>query len=189
MLNTNLQVIKGENNIMKKTTILVTLLSFIAILVCIICDLAISSRFTWSIITTSSIIFAWLVLVPIIMLGKKGISRSLAMLSILVIPYLYILSISIKENAIFTIGVAMSIIAIIYAWCIFWIFKLLQRRKIKAIGIALLSSIPFYLMVNIVLFKMISEPIIDIWDILSMVIIIIFASILFIYDYINNKGN
>ncbi len=174
---------------MKKTTILITLLLLIAISVCIICDLAISGRFTWSIITTSSIILVWLVLLPIVMLGKKGISTSLGMLSIFIIPYLYILSILIKENEIFTIGVVMSIIAIIYLWCIFWIFKLLQRRKIKAAGITLLLSIPFCLIVNVTLFKMISEPIIDIWDILSMVIIIIFASVLFIYDYINNKGN
>lgn len=51
----------------------------------------------------------------------------------------------------------------------------------------LLSSIPFYLMVNVTLSKMILEPIIDIWDILSMLIIIIFASVLFRYDYIKNK--
>ena len=180
---------ENENKIMKNTTIsiLVTALSLIAILVCIICDLAIFGKFTWSIITTSSIIFFWLVLIPMIKLGKKGINRSLAILSILIIPYLYVLSISIKENTIFTIGVAMSIIAIIYVWCIFWIFKLLQKRKIKAIGITLLLSIPFYLIVNIILSKKTLEPIIDIWDILSMFIIVIFASILFIYDYINNK--
>lgn len=172
----------------KIISILVNSLSFIAILVCIICDLAISSKFTWSIITTSSIMFAWLFLIPIIKLGKKGISISLITLSIFIIPYLYILSIAIKENAIFTIGITMSIISIIYVWCVFWIFKLLQRRTIKAIGFSLLLSIPFYLIVNIILSKIILEPIIDIWDILSMLIIIIFISILFIYDYISNKA-
>lgn len=180
---------ENENNIINNITIsiLVTVLSLIAILVCIICDLTIFGKFTWSVITTSSIIFVWLVLIPMIKLGRKGINRSLAILSVLIIPYLYVLSISIKENMIFTIGVAMSIIAIIYVWCIFWIFKRLQKRKIKAIGIILLLSIPFYLIANIILSKKILEPIIDIWDILSMFIIIIFASILFIYNYINHK--
>lgn len=174
---------------MKNTiiSILVTLISFIAILVCIICDLAILGRFTWSIITTSSTMFAWLVLIPMIKKGKKGISISLMALSIFIIPYLYILSITIKENAIFKIGTSMSIITIVYVWCIFWIFKLLKRRKIKAIGITLLLSMPFYLIINIILSKMILEPIIDMWDILSMFIIIAFASIFFIYDYIKNK--
>ena len=66
---------ENENKIMKNTTIsiLVTALSLIAILVCIICDLAIFGKFTWSIITTSSIIFFWLVLIPMIKLGKRGI--------------------------------------------------------------------------------------------------------------------
>lgn len=181
---------KNENSIIKNKTIsiLVTSLLFIAILVCIICDLAILGKLTWSKITTSSIMFAWLILIPIMTLGKKGISISLAILSVIVIPYLYILSILIKENMIFTIGIAMSIIAIIYAWCIFWIFKLLQKRKNKAMIITLLLSIPVYLIINIILSKMILEPIIDIWDILSIIIIIIFASILFIYDYIKNKN-
>ena len=57
----------------KIVSILITLLSFIAILVCIICNLAILGKFTWSIITTISITFAWLVFIPIIKSGKKGI--------------------------------------------------------------------------------------------------------------------
>lgn len=171
----------------KIISILVTSLSFIAIIVCIICDLAILGEFTWSIITTSSILFFWLFLIPIIKLGKKGISKSLTVLSIFIIPFLYILSISIKENKIFSIGVAMSIIAIVYVWCIFWIFKLFQRRKIKALGMTLLLSIPFYLIANGILSKMILEPKMDIWDILLMTIIITFAIVMFIYDFIYNE--
>ena len=81
-----------ENIIIKNTmiSILITSLSFIAILVCIICDLVILGKLTWSIITTSSIMFAWLVLIPMIKLGKKGISRSIATLSVFIIPYIYI---------------------------------------------------------------------------------------------------
>lgn len=171
----------------KIISILVTSLSFISIVVCIICDLAILGEFTWSIITTSSILFFWLFLIPIIKLGKKGISKSLTVLSVFIIPYLYILSILIKENKIFSIGVAMSIIAIVYVWCIFWIFKLFQRRKIKALGMTLLLSIPFYLIANGILSKMILEPRMDIWDILLMTIIITFAIVMFIYDFIYNE--
>lgn len=63
--------LENGNNVMKNTiiSVLVTTLSFIAILVCSICDLAILGKFTWSIITTSSILFAWLVLIPTIKLG------------------------------------------------------------------------------------------------------------------------
>ncbi|MCI8587315.1 MAG: hypothetical protein HFJ49_01725 [Clostridia bacterium] len=60
---------KNQNNITRNTTI--SILVFIAILVCIICDLAVLGKFTWLIITTSSIMFAWLVLIPTIKLGKK----------------------------------------------------------------------------------------------------------------------
>ena len=53
----------------KKNTIVAVLFSsllFVGLLVCIICDFAISNQFTWSRITTSSIAFAWLVFIPII---------------------------------------------------------------------------------------------------------------------------
>lgn len=79
------------------------------------------------IITTSSIIFAWLVLIPIIKLGKKGITRSLIVLSI-IIPYLYILSISVKEISILSIGTIMSLITIIYMVHI-WNFQTIENKK------------------------------------------------------------
>jgi hypothetical protein len=63
----------------------------------------------------------------------------------------------------------------------------LKTKKIKAIGITFLLSITFGLIINITLSKMILEPIIDIWDILSAFILLILASIFFVCDYSNSK--
>ena len=52
----------------KKNTIVAVLFSsllFVGLLVCVICDFASSNLFTWSRITTSSIVFAWLVFISI----------------------------------------------------------------------------------------------------------------------------
>lgn len=170
-----------------KVFLLFSSLCLIGTMVCAICNLAISKALTWSLIPISCIVFSWIISCPIILFGNQGISKCLLLLSIFIIPFLYILSILINEISIFTIGAMISIISIIYLWCIFGIFKLLKTRKYKALGIAFLSMIPFGLLINSVLFKMILEPIIDKWDILLAFILLIVASIFLIYDYTNNK--
>lgn len=104
------------------------------------------------------------------------------MLSIFVIPYLYILSELVKVKAVFMIGTMMAIISIVYLWIISAIFHRL-RRKLIATGIMFLLTIPFILIINITLSKMISEPIIDMWNVLAAFVLLIAASASFVCDY------
>lgn len=53
-----------------------SLLLFIGIAVCAICDTAISRSFTWSLYPISAIVFTWLVFIPMIKFGKKGDRKS-----------------------------------------------------------------------------------------------------------------
>ena len=68
----------------------------IGILVCCICDVAISGTLTWSLITLSSILITWIASFPVILLGKKGVLVAMVAISILILPFMYILSILIK---------------------------------------------------------------------------------------------
>lgn len=181
---------KDENN-MKKNVIISIIFSailLIGLMVCTICDVAISGNLTWSLIPISSIIFTWVVSFPITILGKKGILGSLMSISIFIIPYLYILSSLIKAKAVFSIGAIMALISIMYMWFIFWIFNRLKIRKLFATGITFLLSIPYMLLINVILSRMISEPIVDVWDILSIFILLIFSFVFFVWDYAKNKG-
>ncbi|NLK95925.1 MAG: DNA-binding protein [Clostridiales bacterium] len=180
---------KDENNITKNMiiSIIFSVTLLIGIIVCAICDIAISGDLTWSLISNSSIIFTWVVSFPIIISGKKGILGSLISISIFVIPYLYILSDLVKVNAVFLVGSVMAIILIVFLWLIFVIFDRLRARKLVATGITFLLSIPFMLIINIILSRMTSEPIIDMWDILSAFILLIFAFMFFVCDYVKNK--
>ena len=135
---------KDENN-MKKNVIISIIFSsvlLIGLIVCAICDIAISGNLTWSLIPISSIIFTWVISFPIIILGKKGVLGSLISLSIFVIPYLYILSDLINAKAVVSLGAIMALIAIVYIWLIFGIFNRLKERKLFAGGITFLLSIP-----------------------------------------------
>lgn len=138
-------------------------------MVCLICDIAISGNLTWSLIPISSIIFAWVILFPSIIFGKKGIVVSLSSLSIFIVPYLFLLSSLIKVNEVFSIGAVIAVVSIIFLWIIIAVFACIGKaRKLVAMGITFLLAIPFMFIINIILSKMIAEPIFDIWDMLFL---------------------
>ena len=114
---------------------------------------------------------------------------SLISFSIFIIPYLFLLSILIKAKEIFSIGVAVAIASTIFLWIIAAVFNRIGKtRKLIALGIVFLLAIPFMLIINIILLKMIAEPILDIWDMLTIFILFILALISFVCDYAKNKG-
>lgn len=182
---------KDENNMTKNImiSILFSVICFIGIMVCLICNFAISGKFTWSFIPVSSIIFAWVISFPSIILGKRGIRVSLISLSVFVIPYLFLLSRLIKVNQVFSIGVVMAVAFILFLWIVVAVFvRVGKERKWIALGITFLLTIPFVFIVNIILTNMIAEPIFDLWDMLSVFILLILAFAAFLCDYAQKKG-
>lgn len=157
----------------------ITLLA--GIIICCICDIAISGGLTWSLISGSSIAFAWVVSFPCIRLRKNRIAASLISLSIFVIPYLYLLSCLLKTKEVFSIGAVMSAISIVFLWLIFAVFRCIGKKTSTAVGLSFLLGIPFLFVVNIMLSKMISEPICDAWDIVSMLVLLLSALISFAF--------
>ena len=122
------------------------------------------------------------------MLGKKGVLVAMVAISILILPFMYILSILIKVNEVFSIGAVMSIISLVFLSIIYITYHRLKGRKLLATGITLLLAIPFTILINSTLSKMIGEPVIDIWDILSVFILFILAVAFIIGDYARKKG-
>lgn len=158
------------------------------ILVCCICDIAISGTLTWSLIVLSSVLVTWVASFPVILLGKRGVLVAMIAISIIIVPFMYILSILIKVNEVFSIGAVMSIISLVFLWIIYITYHRLKGRKLLATGITLLLAIPFTILINSTLSKMIGEPVIDIWDILSVFILFILAVAFIIGDYARKKG-
>ena len=181
---------KDENNMNKNTiiSIIYTITMVIGILVCCIYDVAISGTLTWSLITLSSILITWIASFPVILLGKKGVLVAMVAISILILPFMYILSILIKVNEVFNIGAIMSIYTLVFLWIIYILYYRLKERKLLATGITFLFAIPFTLLINITLSKLIGEPVIDVWDILSVFILLIVSVAFIIVDYARKKG-
>ena len=181
---------KDENNMNKNTIIstIYTIATVIGILVCCICDIAISGTLTWSLIVLSSILVTWIASFPVILLGKKGVLVAMIAISILIVPFMYILSILIKVNEVFSIGTIMSIISLVFLWIVYVLYYRLKKRKLLATGITFLFAIPFTILINSTLSKMIGEPMIDIWDILSVFILLIVAVAFIIGDHARKNG-
>ena len=182
---------KDENNMNKNAIIstIYTIAMIIGIMVCCICDIAISGTLTWSLIVLSSILVTWITSFPVILLGKRGVLVAMIAISIFIVPFMYILSVLIKVNEVFSIGAIMSIISLAFLWIIYALYYRLKERKFLATGITLLFAIPFTLLINSILSKMIGEAVIDIWDILSIFILLIIAVAFIIGDYARRKGH
>ena len=182
---------KDENNMTKNAVIslLFSATLLIGIMVCLICNIAISGNLTWSLIPISSIVFVWVVSFPSIILGKKGMLISLISLSAFVIPYLFLLSRLIKVKEVFSVSVIMAVASILFLWVIAAIWNRVGKtRKLIALGMIFLLAIPFMVIINVILSRMIVEPVLDIWDMLSIFILLILAFISFICDYAKKKG-
>jgi len=182
---------KDENNMTKNAiiSILFSVTLLVGMMVCLICNIAISGNLTWSLIPVSSIIFAWVISFPSIILGKRGIIVSVISLSVFIIPYLFLLSSLIKVKEVFSVGAVLALASIVFLWIIVAFFSRIgKEKKLIALGITFLSAIPFVFIVNVVLSKMIAEPICDVWDMLSIFILLILAFASFICDYAKKKG-
>ena len=176
------KTIKSRTNFIQNIFATVfSILLLLGIIVCAICDIAISGAFTWSLIPISSIVFSWLSFFPAVKYGKRGIAGSLIAISLLIIPFLYVLNGLIDVALLLPIGVRISVISIIYLWVVFALFKTKARRLVCS-AISLLFAIPMCLSINFTLARIIGEPLLDIWDVMSFSIIIAAAAALFVLD-------
>lgn len=181
---------KDENNVKKNViiSILYSAALLTGIMVCFICNLAVSGALTWALIPISSIVLAWIISFPGILLGKRGILISLLALSVFIIPYLYLLGSFIKVREVFSIGTAIAVVSIVFLWIIAAVFiRIGKKRKLIALGITFLSTIPFMIIINVILSRMIEEPVLDVWDMLTVFLLLISAFVSFLCDYAVKK--
>lgn len=168
--------------------IVISVAFLLAIIICSICNVAISGTFTWSLYPIFSIIFAWLIIFPLFQ--YKNICVSLVSFSVLIIPFLFALN-RIIGNAklLMPIGIRASVIMVAYLWSIYILFYIMKTRKWMASAISVLSAIPVSLLMNYVVESFIGKPEMDIGDVISYGILVVGAVILFLVDYFSNHNN
>ena len=162
--------------------------AFLGILTCVICNFAISGGMTWAWIPVSSIIYLWILTVPIILWMKKGVCVSLIFLSVFTIPFLYVLEKTVgMDGQIVPIGARTALIGILYCWIIYILF-LTKLRKYAAAAISVLLGIPVAIGINFVLVKWIAEPVVDLWDIVTYSILAAAAIAIFVWGRMRRQN-
>ena len=167
-----------------------TALLLMGIIVCAIVDTAITNNFTWSLYPVSSIIFAWCVLFPMVHRVRKGIVLSLIILTLLIVPYLFVLdTIAAARGLILKAGSVIAAISVIFLWCLWLIMKCCRQRNLLGIGISVLLAAPASLLINYSLSLTLTPEAgaFDVWDVLNIVLLAASGIGLVCFDLIAKK--
>jgi len=96
-----------------------------AIFVCVLCDYIINESLTWSIFPIGSCVFVWFILLPFMMkIKKRKLLYSLCILSILIIPFLFIIEYaSLVNNWVIPLAIPIVIASLAFLWIAFFLLK------------------------------------------------------------------
>jgi transcriptional regulator with XRE-family HTH domain len=169
--------------------LVVSAISLIAIIICIICNYAIEGGLSWAWYPISSIIFVLMVTMPILLSSKKRIILSITVFSVLIIPFLLAIDkITGLDGLLMPIGLRISLIAILYIWFVYFLFHNNKLCKYVSFAITLFASLPFAWGINMIISGFIGQPVTDIWDVLSYSILAVIGILIFLVGYIKNKS-
>lgn len=176
------------NSIQSISAAVFTIFILIGVSVVSVVNVAVSGTFTWSLIPIISSIFIWLIFFPVIKLGTRGIVCSLGVLSILMIPFLYVLDYAInriteKNYSVFTLGVSIAPLSIVYIWLAYFLFKKYKNRKLFAVACLVLAASPLNFLINCIIAKVEGWPIFSMQNITNTLTTAIAATILFVIEH------
>ena len=117
-----------KNKHLKLLFQLFTLLCFIGIGVCFIVDFFINKKITWAWLLAISIPTMWLIVSPWLIVKKNKFFFWLLALTIVALPYLYLLEkvVAYESGWFLAVSMPVSIITITIIWIVFLIFKYLK---------------------------------------------------------------
>ncbi|WP_049660428.1 helix-turn-helix domain-containing protein [Bacillus sp. FJAT-27231] len=164
----------------------ITVICLLSILVCMICDVAVSGHLTWSRYPVASMIFVWLIIVPLFHFKRNKVRKALFSLSIFITPFLFALNqIMGGTKLLLPLGIPLSLIVVCYIWGIYLLFTTEKMTRWTLASISIVTGIPLGITIDSVISKFVNQPIMDVWDLLSYGMLVIAAMITF---FIGRKG-
>lgn len=162
------------------TKISISVTFLLGMLICMICDMAITGSFTWSLYPITAIPFAWLIIIPLFQFEKNKVRISLVSISIFTIPFLFILNKIIgSAKLMLLLGIPISLITIAYMWGIYFLLSIKRAVKWHMAAISILLGIPVSLLINYIVAKCTNQPVINVWNVMSYGILGVASIVLF----------
>lgn len=130
----------------------ISLIFLISIFICVLCDLLISKTISWSIIPSCSMVLAWFIIIPLIRFEKNKWIISLSCLSLLIMPFLWIIEQNCSNKGwMIPIGIPIAIVSLIYLWGVVYLSCYTKINKWYVSSIATIFIPVFDLTIDIVL--------------------------------------
>lgn len=130
------------------TAIGITVLCCLAIFICLLTEYAINDSFTWSIIATASICYGWIILVIVLLAKTHKIEKTLLAASILIFPFLYVLSIKIPTLDLFALAYPIAVGSLIFVGCAYLILKKMNINYYFRFSIIVILSLFLSIFIN-----------------------------------------
>lgn len=138
-----------KTNRIKHIVLFLLFLCFvIAAATCLICDYAINHSFSWSLVVIASLAMGWVLTLPFFKELKHLARRFLTVLTIAILPFLFVLSLLLKVPNVFVLGGCIAPVAMIWLWGCYLLFKKLHDRRFLAGGFCCLITIPMIFGIN-----------------------------------------
>ena len=115
--------------------------SFVAVITCVVCDYFISRELDWSFIVILSIISFW-IFIPVTIGKKNAIRNFLIVLSLICMPFLFILSSILDKQLVVTLGGSLALIGCLSLWVIYCISLKFRGQPFLVLGFVFLLTIP-----------------------------------------------
>lgn len=150
----------------------------LAIVTCLICDLAINKAITWSLYTLYSVPFFWLLMLPLVLLKRHQLLFTLITFTVGALPYLYLLSgITPVTGWYATLGMPVALSCLFALWLSYAVFRFLPVNVFYKSAIALaLFGIGVNLIVDVSLAGLRATPLLW-WESALDIAIIILATV------------
>lgn len=146
-------------NVRKASAAAVSVFLLLEMIVCAICNAAVSGRMTWAWFPIASSIFAWLVVMPVLLWGRKGAAPSLVMLSASIIPYLAALEGIIGvQGLIVPMGARIAAVSLVYVWAAFLILAKTRLPRYGKLSVLLLLAVPLSVCINLIVDSYVDQP-------------------------------
>jgi len=117
-----------------------SILCIAAIIACIIVNYAIDRKITWSIYPILSIPFGWLLFMPLI-IKKHGLLLSLCSLTLITLPYLFLLEkITPVRHWFLPLGIPSAIAGVITIWVLYLLYRFLKINLWYKIAVTVFLS-------------------------------------------------
>lgn len=155
----------------------------LTVFICFICDFYITGRLSWSLVVTASLVFSWLLLLPLLKAKQGCIRMTLYVLSVTIFIYLFVLGQILDLPLVYTLGSAVSGVSLAGIWCMYFLFYKLKHRLWSAFGGLFLLAIAVSLTINHLTAYFLKDYTSDlISDAVNVVSLIILSMICFAVD-------